>query len=58
MPGEVTASAIRSALRSVLDVDSYRQRAQRLADEIAAMPSPDDLAARLRTTVYGPARSR
>ncbi len=51
MPGEVTASAIASELRSVLDDVSYRQRAQQLAEDIASMPSPDDVAARLRTTV-------
>jgi UDP:flavonoid glycosyltransferase YjiC (YdhE family) len=51
MPGEVTASAIASGLRSVLDDVSYRQRAQQLAEEIASMPSPDDVAARLRTAV-------
>jgi len=51
MPGEVTASAIASGLRSVLDCVSYRQRAQQLAEDIASMPSPDEVAARLRTTV-------
>lgn len=47
MPGEVTGPAIVSRLRSVLEDGSYRRRARHLADEIAAMPSPDDVAATL-----------
>ncbi len=48
MPGEVTAPALRAALSTVLGTGTYRQRARQLAKEIAAMPSPDDVAARLR----------
>jgi hypothetical protein len=48
MPGDVTGGAIRSRLRTVLDIVTYRQRAQQLANEIAAMPSPRDVASRLR----------
>jgi len=47
MPGEVTAASVRAGLRAVLDDAGYRLRAQRLADEIAAMPSPDAVAASL-----------
>jgi UDP:flavonoid glycosyltransferase YjiC (YdhE family) len=48
MPGEVTGPAVRDALRTVLGTGSYRQRARELAEEIAAMPSTDDVAAALR----------
>jgi len=48
MPGEVTETAVRSGIRTVLDTASYRRQARRLADEIAAMPSPDTVAATLR----------
>jgi len=48
MPGEVTVAAVRAALRTVLGTDTYRQRARKLAEEIAAMPSADDVAAALR----------
>jgi UDP:flavonoid glycosyltransferase YjiC (YdhE family) len=47
MPGQVTGAAVRDAVRTVLDAASYRHRAGQLADKIAAMPSPDDVAARL-----------
>jgi MGT family glycosyltransferase len=48
MPGEVTGAAVRAALRTVLGTGTYRQRARKLAEEIAAMPSADDVAAELR----------
>jgi len=48
MPGEATGDAICAAVRAVLEDPSYRHRAQRLADEITRMPSPDDVAAGLR----------
>ncbi len=47
MPGEVTEACVRSGLRSVLDDAGYRQRAQLLADEIDAMPSPHEVASLL-----------
>lgn len=47
MPGEVTDEGVRSGLRAVLDTASCRQRAQELAGEIAAMPSPAEVAAGL-----------
>jgi UDP:flavonoid glycosyltransferase YjiC (YdhE family) len=48
MPGEVTGPAVRAALRTVLGTGTYRQRARELAEEIAAMPSAEDVAAGLR----------
>jgi UDP:flavonoid glycosyltransferase YjiC (YdhE family) len=51
MPGEVSAESVRSALRTVTEVPTYRQRAGELAGEIAAMPSPDDVAAALAASV-------
>ena len=47
MPGEVTEACVRSGLHSVLDDAGYRQRAQLLADEIDAMPSPHEVASLL-----------
>ena len=47
MPGEVTGAGVRSALRTVLATAAYGERAQRLAAEIAAMPSPEAVAADL-----------
>ncbi|HET7311652.1 MAG TPA: glycosyltransferase [Mycobacteriales bacterium] len=46
-PGEVTADAVRAALRSVLETASYRLAAERLAAEIAAMPPPAEVAGHL-----------
>ncbi|MBV9284636.1 MAG: hypothetical protein JO176_08470 [Acidimicrobiia bacterium] len=48
MPDDVTSDAIVAALRRVLTEPSYRQAAERLAEEIAAMPAPADVAASLR----------
>jgi UDP:flavonoid glycosyltransferase YjiC (YdhE family) len=39
-PGEVTAEAVRLAVRAVLADPSHRCAARRLGEEIAAMPSP------------------
>ena len=47
MPGEVTKATVRSGLRTVLDTASYRDRALQIAEEIAAMPSHDEVAATL-----------
>jgi len=49
MPGEVTGAAVGAALRTVLGTGTYRERARKLADEIAAMPSASDVAAELRS---------
>lgn len=48
MPGEVTGAAVGAALRTVLRTGTYHERARKLADEIAAMPSADDVASELR----------
>jgi len=48
MPEEVTATAVRSGVRRVLDTATYAQRARQLAIEIAAMPSAGEVAATLR----------
>ena len=42
LPGEVTADAVRAAVRALLDEPSYRDRARLLAREIEAMPGPED----------------
>jgi UDP:flavonoid glycosyltransferase YjiC (YdhE family) len=49
MPGELTSASVRSSVRLVLDDDSHRQRAQLLADEINAMPSPREVASLLKS---------
>jgi hypothetical protein len=46
-PGEVTVPAVRSALPTVLGTVTSRLRAQKLADEVAAMPATEDVAAAL-----------
>jgi hypothetical protein len=43
----VTGPAVLAALRTVLGIGTYRQRARNLAEEIAAMPSAEDVAAGL-----------
>ncbi len=40
LPGQVTAEAVRTELRALLDDPGYRERARGIADEIAAMPGP------------------
>jgi UDP:flavonoid glycosyltransferase YjiC (YdhE family) len=51
MPGEVTSAAVRDAVETLLADPSYRHRARELAAEIAAMPSPAEVARRLEATV-------
>ena len=51
LPGEVTTAAVLAGLRSVLGASQYRQRARELAGEIAAMPSHEEVAARLRANL-------
>jgi UDP:flavonoid glycosyltransferase YjiC (YdhE family) len=54
LPGEVSEAAIRDAVRAVLDDrGGYRTAAQRVAAEIAAMPSPHELATALRAWAAG-----
>jgi len=43
-PDEVTAVAVATAVRRLLDDPAYGNRAGLVADEIAAMPSPDEVA--------------
>jgi len=40
-PGERSAEAIRAAVRVVLADPTYRQNAQRVRDEMAALPGPE-----------------
>jgi UDP:flavonoid glycosyltransferase YjiC (YdhE family) len=44
LPGSTDAGAIRAALRQVRDDVGFARAAKRIADEIAAMPSPTDVA--------------
>ena len=46
-PDDVTADAVRDALLRLLDDPSFRPSAERVAAEIAAMPSPSEAAARV-----------
>lgn len=55
LPGEVDAASVRQAVRTVLDGAAYRTAAQRIADEIAAMPSPADVVESLAALVARPA---
>jgi UDP:flavonoid glycosyltransferase YjiC (YdhE family) len=41
MPAEVTADAVRAAVRALIDEPSYRERARAVAGEIEAMPGPE-----------------
>ena len=43
LPDELTADAARAAAVSLLDEESFRESARRVAAEIAAMPSPEEL---------------
>jgi UDP:flavonoid glycosyltransferase YjiC (YdhE family) len=47
MPGEVSAESLRSAVESVLGEASFARSAGVIAEEIAAMPGPDEVADRL-----------
>ena len=49
MPGRSEPREIQEALRIVLEDAGYRDAARSLANEIAAMPSPSEIAADLRT---------
>ena len=48
-PDEVAADSVRGGVRELLADPAYRARARALADEIAAMPSASEVAARLAT---------
>jgi UDP:flavonoid glycosyltransferase YjiC (YdhE family) len=47
-PEQLTPTAVRDAVRSVLTDPSYRNTAHQLADELAALPEPADVAHELR----------
>lgn len=47
LPPDADAASIRAALDRVLDEPGFRERAEELAAEIAAMPSPDEVAERV-----------
>jgi UDP:flavonoid glycosyltransferase YjiC (YdhE family) len=49
LPDEVTAAAVRDAVEMLLTGPSYRRGSRVLAAEIAAMPEPGEVAARLAT---------
>lgn len=50
-PEDVTVETVEAALRRVLDDPAYAQAAHALADEIAAMPSPGEVAAAVEAWV-------
>lgn len=50
-PDEATPSAVADAVRTVLDEFRYREAAASIAKEIAAMPTPAEIAAELRSAV-------
>jgi UDP:flavonoid glycosyltransferase YjiC (YdhE family) len=49
LPAEVDAATIAQATRRLLEEPSFRRAARTVADEIALMPSPDDVAIVLET---------
>ena len=49
IPSEADADAIVAAVKRLLTEESFRENAQRIADEIASMPGPDEVAAVLET---------
>ena len=51
MPGEVTAESVLAGVTALLEQPSYRQAAEGIAAEIAAMPAPEDVAAALLAVV-------
>jgi UDP:flavonoid glycosyltransferase YjiC (YdhE family) len=53
MPDELTEDAARDAVTSLLGDDSYRDAARTIADEIAAMPSPAEVAQRIEELTGG-----
>ncbi len=53
LPGEVTKDSVRAGLAGVLDSSAISSRAKLLAQEIADMPSPNDVAAMLAADSVG-----
>ena len=54
MPGHVSAASVRAAVETLLADASYRDRARALAAEIASMPSPSEVVARIVGRPGGP----
>jgi len=52
-PTEVSAAKIRAAVDELLSAHQYRAAARRLADEIACMPTPTEVAEQLEQLVAG-----
>jgi calicheamicin 3'-O-methyl-rhamnosyltransferase len=50
-PDLLSADAVRSAVEQLLHSTSYKEAAERIAAEIAAMPSADDVAGELEEIV-------
>ena len=50
-PEELTAAAVRLALKRVLDEPSFAESARSVQAEIQAMPTPEEVAARFETYV-------
>ena len=55
LPGDLTPDAARAAVLEVLGDPAYRRNAERVRDEIAALPSPDDAVRLLEGLVERPA---
>lgn len=53
LPGEVDGPAVRREVRALLDRPGYRGQARKVADEIRAMPAPDEAVARLEAIAGG-----
>ncbi|MFI6232854.1 glycosyltransferase [Micromonospora sp. NPDC050784] len=53
MPGQAGPAAIAAALRRLLDEPTFTEAARRIGAEVATMPSPDEVAERLRAEVIG-----
>lgn len=51
LPGDVTVEAVRDAVADLLGDTTYALNAGRIADEIAAMPTPDDTARTIAGTM-------
>ena len=49
-PGDLTTDSVRDAASRLFAEPEFRSRARQLADEIAQMPTPDTVAAQIRTT--------
>jgi len=50
-PQDVEPASVAAAIRQLLEDDRYRDAARQVADEIASMPSPDEVAAELEALV-------